>query len=875
MRNFFPLVFFLFVNLVAAQEDFFQSIEFKNIGPTIMSGRVVDVAVNPENTSEFYVAYASGGLWYTNNNGNSFVPVMDNSPTLNCGTVTVDWKSGIIWVGTGEVNASRSSYSGVGILKSEDKGKTWKNIGLKDSHHISQILVNPNNINEIVVGVAGHLYTPNEERGVFKTSDGGKTWEKSLYINAESGVIDVVAAPNNFKVQYASVWQENRKAWDFRGNGIASAIYKSIDGGIIWKCVTDQTSGFPHNEGVGRIGLASFDENIVYAVVDNQNKRPEVKTEKPSDANRALFQTNVIGCELYKSEDGGKNWKRTHENFLDDLYYSYGYYFGTIAVDEKNSERVYIAGVPLLFSEDGGKKFQKISQENVHSDHHVIWVNPKKSNHIINGNDGGVNITYDNGENWFKCNNQAVGQFYAINVDEQEPYNVYGGMQDNGVWVGPNYYEHNLEWQDEGKYPYEFLVGGDGMQVQIDKRNPNIVITGSQFGNYVRINRAKKTKKEISPRAKKENKPYRYNWQTPILLSSHNQDILYIGSNFLHRSMDQGDTWEIISPDLTQGAKEGNVAFGTITTISESPLQFGLLYTGSDDGLIYVSKDAGATWIKISNSQTSGLPQNFWVSRVVASSHKKERVYVTLNGYRNDDFTPMVFVSEDYGQNWKNIGKSLPASPVNVILEDPKNENLLFVGTDNNLFVSIDKGSTWQEFSNGIPNVAVHDLVIQKKENDLVVGTHGRSIYKANVSNIQKLNSEVLEKELYIYDSKPIVKEDFWGNRRNAWAKPFEPKIEFWFYSNAQKEVQIEIINPIGQKVYQKTITAKKGLNKIEYDLTLSQETIDKWKTKEPKLEFKIAKNSKVYLPASKYKLKLIDNKKIVEKEFAIEESKK
>ncbi|MDY0083906.1 MAG: hypothetical protein RBR74_12050, partial [Ignavibacteriaceae bacterium] len=689
------ILFLLIVQSTIAQNPLFNQVEAKNIGPTIMSGRVVDLAVNPKNPTEFYVAYATGGLWYTNNNGTSFTPMMDAAETVNCGSVTVDWNSGTIWVGTGEVNASRSSYAGVGVLKSSDKGKTWENLGLKDSHHISRIWVNPSNLNEIVVAAVGHLYTINKERGIYKSTDGGKTWIQTLFVAEDTGIIDLAVSKNNPKVMFAASWQKDRKAWHFDGDGEKSGIYKSEDGGTSWKLVSTKESGFPANEGVGRIGLVLFNENMIYAVVDNQNKRPKTDSKSKlttmlsspgadfmevsnkelnialkesgfrdkyraeniknwvadnnmepkevlavlSDANKALFETEVIGCEVYKSEDGGKSWKKANQNYIDDMFYTYGYYFANISVDEKNQNRVYIGGVPLLFSEDGGKTFTAISKENVHADHHVTWVNPENPNHIINGNDGGVNISYDNGAHWIKCNNEALGQLYAVNVDYQENYNVYGGMQDNGVWFGPNNYSHSVAWHQEGKYPYQELIGGDGMQIQIDSRNPNVVFTGYQFGNYYRINQKEDKFDYITPKAPKGEKPYRFNWQTPILLSSHNQDILYMGSEFLHRSMNQGETWERISGDLTNGAKEGNVAFGTLTTISESKFQFGLLYVGSDDGKIHVSKDGGASWQLISGN----LPQNLWVSRVVASSHKKERVYATLNGYRNDIFESFAF----------------------------------------------------------------------------------------------------------------------------------------------------------------------------------------------------------------------------------------
>ena len=426
----------------------------------------------------------------------------------------------------------------------------------------------------------------------------------------------------------------------------------------------------------------------------------------------------------------------------------------------------------FLKSKDGGKTFKSISAENVHADHHALWINPKMPGHLIDGNDGGVNISYDDGESWIKNNAPAVGQFYAINVDYEEPYKVYGGLQDNGVWVGSHEYEEDKGWLQNGKYPYEFIMGGDGMQVEIDRRNSSIVYTGFQFGNYYRLNRDTKENTYIQPKHELGENPYRFNWQTPILLSSHNQDILYLGGNKLMRSMDRGDNWKAISNDLTGGGKQGNVAYGTLSSISESDFQFGLLYCGSDDGLVHVSKNGGGNWTKISSS----FPKDLWVSRVIASSHKKERVYVTLNGYRWDDFTPYVFMSDNYGVSWKNISSNLPASAVNVIKEDPSNENVLYLGADNGAYVSFDRGESWEAFSSGLPNVAVHDLVIQKEAKDLVLGTHGRSLYVANISLLQKLNASNRNK-LVVGDIESLTHSRRWGNSFSQWSDVNEPAI--------------------------------------------------------------------------------------------------
>jgi hypothetical protein len=457
-----------------------------------------------------------------------------------------------------------------------------------------------------------------------------------------------------------------------------------------------------------------------------------------------------------------------------------------------------------------------------------------------------------------------------VNVDYQENYTVYGGLQDNGVWLGNNNYEKSTAWHQEGKYPYQELIGGDGMQIQIDSRNPNLVFTGYQFGNYYKINQKEGKFDYITPKASKEEKPYRFNWQTPILLSSHNQDILYMGSEYLHRSMNQGETWERISGDLTYGAKEGNVAFGTITTISESKFQFGLLYTGSDDGKIHVSKDGGASWQMISGS----LPQNLWVSRVIASSHKKERVYATLNGYRNDNFESYVFVSEDFGATWTSISNGLTES-VNVIVEDSANENILYVGTDNSLLISLDKGTTWQDFSNGMPKVAVHDAVIQTKEKELIVGTHGRSIYKMDISKVQELNKDVLAKNLHLFKVNDRTKSDRWGTQNYASGKPSEPSQTIWFYSNADGIVNVSITNEAGMLVHTQKVEAKKGLNSFAYDYLLSKEVAEKWNKKDKNIKLTPAENQKTYLPVGKYKMTVSKDKVTETKSFEVTAPKK
>ena len=903
---------------VLVQSSRVKNIEFRNIGPTIMSGRVVALEVSPQDPTKFYVAYASGGVWYTDNNGTSFNSISDDWPTQNIGEIAMDWGNGILWVGTGENNSSRSSYSGIGILKTNADGSNWKNVGLYDSHHIGKILINPENSNHVVIGVTGHLYSKNINRGVYVTKDGGKNWDRTLYINDASGIIDMSETPGDFNIMYATSWEKDRKAWNFDEDGHSSGIYKSIDGGDNWSLMSNDESGFPTGAGIGRIGIAVFDKDIVYAVLDNQNFRESTEKKvdqgltkesfigmtlenfnnisvnelkdflrsnrfptkykpdaikkdindgklKPDDlyrylvnANSELFDTPIIGAEVYKSENGGKTWIKTHDSFLDGVYNTYGYYFGKIHVDPSNSQKIYTYGVPILTSDDGGKTFYRIGKENVHADHHDLWINPDKPGHLINGNDGGVNITYDDGKNWIKNNSTEVGQFYAINVDNQTPYNVYGGLQDNGVWMGPHNSLENKRWNMTGEYPWKGILGGDGMEVQIDNRNPNIVFTGSQFGFYARLDLDTGRRKSIKPIHELGNSPFRFNWQTPILLSPHNQDVLYLGSNFLHRSSNQGDDWQTISEDLTSGGKKGNVPYGTITTISESPVKEGVLYTGSDDGLVYVSKNSGKTWKNISGN----LPKELWVSNVYASNHDEKVVYLSLDGYRWDNFSPYLFQSKNYGKTWESISSNLPDSPINVVIEDNVNEDILYVGNDHGVYISLDQGKTWEPFNKGLTSAAVHDLVIQEEEQHLLVGTHGRSIYLADIALIQNHDIDNQQADIKIFDVKDVRFSERWGTKRSTDKNYFTPSLNFSIFSKSSHNASLEIINNNKDVLFSKSILLDKGYNFIDYNLTiLGDSDID--------LNDK-SQNGKYYLRKGVYSISIKTDNTTIENQFKI-----
>lgn len=907
-----------------------SNIRFRNIGPVVMSGRVVDIDVNPNDPTQFYVAYASGGIWFTESNGTRFTPVFDQNPLIDIGDIAVVWgndgsrngSGNTIWAGTGECNSSRSSYAGTGIYKSSDGGKNWQHKGLSETHHIGKIIVHPDDPNTTFVAVAGHLYSPNKERGVFKTTDGGETWKQVLFIDENTGAIDLFADPNNSRTLFAIAWHRERRAWNFVEGGSSSGIYKSTDGGESWNLISGPKSGLPQGEFNGRMGLAVFPGNssVMYAILDNQaqqeaKKKDDGKTpplsssdfrkmsredflalddkrlaafleengfpekysaeklkemvrsnkiqpvaiaDYVSDANSDLFSKPIIGAEVYRSDDGGTSWEKTNAAPLDGLFYTYGYYFGKIWVSPFNADEVYIAGVTLMHSRNGGKTFSSIEGDNQHGDHHSLWLNPSRRNHLINGNDGGVNISWDNGKSWFKANTPAVGQFYAIAVDMAKPYNVYGGLQDNGVWCGPSNYQPGTEWQGEGHYPYTRLLGGDGMQVQVDPRDNNTVYTGYQFGHYFRVDKTTQDAKEVRPSIELGEKPLRFNWQAPIWLSVHNPDILYMGANKLFRSLDKGDHFKAISEDLTRGGRTGDVPYGTISTIHESPLKFGLLYTGSDDGLIHVSKNGGETWTRISDR----LPQHMRVNRVIASAHSESRVYAVLSGFQWDHFEAYVYRSDDYGANWTRIATDLPMEPVNVLREDPVNENLLFIGTDFGLYFSLDRGKSCMRFTNGLPPVAIHDLVIQAREHELVVGTHGRSIYVAKIAELEKLSDTVLVQPLYVFDPGQVKQRRSYEQSNGDYVPITSSPLHLSWYSKSGGPTTLRLTAADGEPVFAiMRDTSEKGLNYYDGNLVADSahaEAYRNWINKnDPKANYQEMPHGRIALLPGEYRLEI------------------
>lgn len=916
------------------EKSLFKNLKAVSIGPTIMSARIVDVDVNPANPAEFYIAYASGGLWRTSNNGTTFSPVFEDQPAMIIGDIVVNWKNHTIYVGTGEKNSSRSSYSGPGIFMSRDTGRTWQNLGLEETHRTGRIIIDHQKPDILYVAALGHLYSPNKERGIYKSTDNGKSWKQTLAIDENTGAIDVIQHPRKPEVLYAAMWYRTRRAWDFEESGKTSGIYKSTDRGESWTKISGGSSGFPDGEGVGRIGfsISEAQPDWIFAVVDNQERRSETKPLplsltkdmlrtmnsavflslsdddinsyldyygfpekygakeikkdvkqdklKPfhlvnflEDGNSQLFDTPVKGAEIYMSRDEGKTWTKTHAKPIDDFVYSYGYYFGEVNAAPSNPDILYVLGVPLIKSTDGGKTFSSVQRENAHVDHHILWINPQNAEHLINGNDGGLNISYDGGKNWIKCNTPAVGQFYTVAVDNAEPYNVYGGLQDNGVWYGPSTYKADVSWHQDGHYPYTELMGGDGMEIQIDPRDNVTIYTGFQFGNYFRINRETKKQKYISPVHALGERPYRFNWKTPIRLSSHNPDILYMGGEKLFRSMDKGENWTAISGDLTTEGRKGDVPFSTITAFDESRFSFGTIYAGTDDGLLHVTKDGGSTWKRIGEK----LPKDYWVSSLIASRHSKTRVYVALNGYRWDNFEPHLYVSDDFGVSWSRLGSNLPAEAINAVLEDPINKDILYIGTGHSLYISLDQGKTFFPFGKSLPAAPVHALAIQEREKDLIAATHGRSLYKISLNEIQLLTDTLLTKQLHLFKNEFSIRFDKnWGNKTYAWGEFRTPMIEIPFFVKESGEVTITVSTLEDKTLFQKAVEADQGLNYFRYSLEITSEGSDllNEKLKEKSLRSEKKENGNYYILPGQYVLSISAGDSVLEADITITEQK-
>jgi photosystem II stability/assembly factor-like uncharacterized protein len=727
----------------------FKDLKWQFLGPTNISGRVTDVAVVAPKGLNYtiYVASASGGVWKTENEGTTWTPIFENMVTAAIGDVALaPSDQNVVWVGTGEHNIFRSSQSGCGIFKSTDGGKTWAHMGLADTNTIARIVVHPTNPDVVYVAAGGHEWTKSADRGVYKTTDGGKTWEKVLYVNDETGAYDLVMDPRSSDTLYAATWQRTRKKWNdprTEASSTGSGIWKTTDGGKTWTAIN---TGLPEARHRGRIGidLCLTKPDTLYALVDNYEVSRQPTPQEITDSYGIPSSGFIKGATVYRSDDAGAAWTRTsgltpqQKAFMERHSGTYGWVFGQIRVDPNDPNTSYIMGVPFSVSTDGGKTYASIRSPG--GDNHALWIDPANSNYLLKGFDQGVAVSYDKGKSWkYFQDTIPVCQFFNVNYDMGTPFKVYGSMQDHGSFRAPV----DLS-RGRGSIPaqkFESAPGGEGSNHAIDPTNPDIVYSAGFYGTISRAEYDKPGQYPGYPFTKEllpvlyENEPrLRGQWLAPFILSPHNPNIVYHGMQYLFRSLDRGDTWERISPDLTTNdpATRGDIPYQTLFAISESPIKYGLIYAGTDDGRLWITKDGGKAWREI----TAGLAPGKWMSRVVASAYKLGTVYLAQNGKRDDDFTPYVWKSVDYGTTWQDISKGIPVGPVNVIREDPVNENILYVGTDMGAYVTTDGGKTWMVLGGNLPTAYVHDLIIHPRDNVIVIATHGRGMWALDADKV-------------------------------------------------------------------------------------------------------------------------------------------
>ena len=713
----------------------FKDAKWQFAGPTNIGGRCIDIAVvAPKGKNyTFYIATASGGLWKTDNEGTTFEPVFEEAASTTIGDVTVAPSDpNIVWVGTGEANIFRSSQAGIGVFKSTDAGKTWQHMGLENTYTIPRIVIDPNNPDIVYVAASGHEWTTNPDRGVFKTTDGGKTWDKVLYVNNETGAIDLVMDPKNNQTLYAATWQRIRLKWndprnksDYTGSG----IYKTTDAGKTWMPIDN---GLPEAQFRGRIGIdvARSNPNVLYAFVDDYEKAPEPDQERTYDPYGRPSSGRIKGATVFRTDDAGTSWHQvsgltdTTRKYMEGHSATYGWVFGQVRVDPNDVNTVYTMGLGLNVSTDGGHTFKRL--RGMHGDHHGLWIDPDNSKYLVNVNDGGAYASYDGGKNWNSFISKIHDtQFFDIAYDMDTPFHVYGSIQDYNSFRGVIDISHGRD--KVRPVEFESAPGGEGSSHAVDPDDPAIVYSAGFYGTITRTDVVKDVSKILLPHLYPDETKMRGQWVAPFILSPQNPHIIYHGMQYVLRSIDRGDTWEQISPDLTYNtaSEMGDIPYHTLTTISESPLRHGLIYVGTDDGKVQVTKDGGKHWQEI----MEGLPYQKWVSRIVASRFDIGTVYMTQTGKRDDDFTPYVWKSTDFGKTWVDISQNIPLGGVNVIREDTKNKDILYLGTDCGVYVTTDGAKTWNVLGGNLPMTYVLDLVIHPRDNMICIATHGRGIW--------------------------------------------------------------------------------------------------------------------------------------------------
>ena len=821
-----------------------KPLAWRSIGPANMSGRVATIALAPGNPKTYFVGFATGGLWKTTNNGTTFTPVFDDKETSSIGSVAVcdaptDWrgwldekddldqdadlaelgKAKIIWVGTGEGNGRNSSSWGHGVYRSTDGGAKFEHVGLEDSHDIPALAVDPRNPDVCYIAALGHLWGANETRGVYKTQDGGKTWTQSLYIDQNTGACDVIIDPQNPDTVYAAMYMRRRTAYSFTSGGPQGGIYRSSDAGETW---TKLTNGLP--EQTGRIGLDIYrsDPRIVYASVESD------VGGKVGDS----FGNDSRAGGVFRTDDGGDTWERKA------AITPRAFYFSRIRVDPEDDQRVYLPGWTLFVSDDGGETFRAGTAKVVHVDFHAMVIDPQDTDHILIGTDGGLYVSYDRGETWDFHNHFAAGQFYNVAVDNSDPYRVGGGLQDNGSWIGPSENVFSVQEAFMGRtgaitnHDWTFVNWGDGFHVAFDPHDPNIIYAESQGGWLMRTHLDTGIKRTLKPQAKEGEPRFRFNWNAPFFISPHDSTTLYLGGNYVFRLTERGDQWTRISDDLstrdinkvtTVGSEaETN---GTVVSLAESPLQQGFLWAGTDDGLIHVTTEDGGIWTNVTPPDIEGL----YVSKIEPSHHDRETAYVAIDGHRSDHFEPILLMTADAGVTWTSILGDLSSDvPVKVVREDLVNPDVLYIGTERAAYVTIDRGEHWVKLNGkSLPTVAVDDLAIQPREQDLVAGTHGRSIYILDdISPISQLTADVVQSAFHVFESMPAQPRyyldygDLWSDRMFIADNPaMGGQITYWIREYADEEVGLSIADASGHVLRKLVGTNRPGLNRVVWDL--------------------------------------------------------
>ena len=801
----------------AAEMDYaplFNQLKLRNTGPAAMGGRTVDFAVPECDTSIIYAAVGPSGVWKSVNSGITWFPVFHEEASVAVGAVAVSQTNpDIVWAGSGEGTSRNSVGIGDGVYKSEDGGKTWKNMGLGDSRHIARIIVDPVSPDVVYVASHGHLFGPNEERGIYKTVDGGKTWKRVLFVNVDTGAADLAIDPSNSRVLYAALWDFRRNPFFFRSGGPGSAIYKTTDGGETWKKL--EGNGLPGGI-YGRIGLGTTKSNgnVIYALIEAKDSG------------------------LFRSDDKGETWRRMCDKATFDRINFRPFYYSRMTVDPTNDLVVYVYSGSCSVSRDAGKTYETISR-GTHSDHHAIWVNPHNSNHLLDGNDGGIDISYDAGKTWYAVENYAWSEVYQIGLDNRDPYWVYVGLQDNGSWGGPS---NSLDRAGISNQYWIGVGGGDGFYAQVDQKDWRIIYRNLQMGGLERQNIETGDSQGIKPVAPQSEPPYRFNWNSPIYVSPNDPNALYFGGNYLFKSTDQGRSWTRLGPDLTSNDPKKTIDSGgeltadntgaeihcTILTISESVVQPGVIWVGTDDGLVQVTKDGGKTWANVTKNIKS-LPPDSWVSRIEAGHHAPGTAYATFDRHWWDDYKPYIYRTEDFGATWLPIRGNLPeVGYLRVVREDPVNKNLLFCGSEFGLFVSFDGGKSWVSRWKDFPTVAVHDIQIHPREKDLVIGTHGRGVWIVDdIRCLEAMTPEGMSSAVTLFPVKTAALYSIRNTGGDAaiWFAgenpPYGAGITFYLKDKpgASDKVSFYVVDSQGREVRNLRVVPDKGINRAYWDL--------------------------------------------------------